>query len=168
MRQPDLGTAVMIIMGAGAIFFLAGVRIWKFLTLIVLTVAAVPVAWQLMHTYQQQRVLTFLNPESDPLGSGYHIIQSKIALGSGGMFGKGFLAGTQSHLNFLPEKQTDFIFTMLSEEFGLVGGAGLIVLYELLIAYGSYIAFRARSHFARMLALGLTVNYVRDVFTTIA
>src|SRR3546814_8498381 len=145
MLQPDLGTAVMIIMGAGAIFFLAGVRIWKFLTLIVLTVAAVPVAWQLMHTYQQQRVLTFLNPESDPLGSGYHLLQSKIALGSGGMFGKGFLAGSQSHLNFLPDKQTDFIFTMLPAELGLVGGLALTGLYVLLNACGFAIAIRARN-----------------------
>src|SRR3546814_11394025 len=113
MRQPDLGTAVMIIMGAGAIFFLAGVRIWKFLTLIVLTVAAVPVAWQLMHTYQQQRVLTFLNPESDPQGSGYHILQSTLELRSGGMVGKGFLEVSQSHLNFLPTQKTDFLFPML-------------------------------------------------------
>src|SRR3546814_5342032 len=148
----------MIIMGAGAIFFLAGVRIWKFLTLIVLTVAAVPVAWQLMHTYQQQRVLTFLNPDSDPLGSGYHILQSKIALGSGGMFGKGFLEGSQSHLNFLPEKQTDFIFTMLAEELGLVGGLALIGLYVLLIACGFAIAMRARNQFGRLLALGITTR----------
>src|SRR3546814_10082966 len=109
-----------------------------------LTVEAVPVAWQLMHTYQQQRVLTCLNPESDPMGSGYHILQSKIALGSGGMFGKGFLEGSQSHLNFLPEKQTDFIFTMLAEELGLVGGLALIGLYVLLIACGFAIAMRAR------------------------
>ncbi|HEY9568078.1 MAG TPA: rod shape-determining protein RodA [Thalassobaculum sp.] len=168
MRQPDLGTAVMIIMGAGAIFFLAGVRIWKFLTLIVLTVAAVPVAWQLMHTYQQQRVLTFLNPESDPLGSGYHILQSKIALGSGGMFGKGFLEGSQSHLNFLPEKQTDFIFTMLAEELGLVGGLALIGLYVLLIACGFAIAMRARNQFGRLLALGITTTLFLYLFINVA
>mgnify|MGYP002850306339 FL=1 len=124
--------------------------------------------WQFLHTYQKQRIFTFLNPETDPLGAGYHILQSKIALGSGGMFGKGFLEGTQSHLNFLPEKQTDFIFTVLAEEFGLIGGVGLIVLYGLLIAYGTYIAYRARSNFARLLTMGLTVNFFLYVFINIA
>ena len=133
LRQPDLGTAVMMGMSALAVFFVAGVRIWKFAVAGGLTLAALPVAWSFLHEYQKRRVLTFLDPESDPLGSGYHIIQSKIALGSGGIFGKGFLEGTQSHLNFLPEKQTDFIFTMLAEEFGMVGGLALltyIVIYK--------------------------------------
>lgn len=168
LRQPDLGTALMIIMGAGGTFFLAGVRIWKFLTLIGIAVAAIPIAWQMMRTYQQQRVLTFLNPESDPLGSGYHILQSKIALGSGGMFGKGFLQGSQSHLNFLPEKQTDFIFTMLAEELGMVGGLALIGLYVLVIAYGFAIALRARNQFGRLLALGITTTLFLYLFINVA
>ncbi|GHD63654.1 rod shape-determining protein RodA [Thalassobaculum fulvum] len=168
LRQPDLGTALMIIMGAGATFFLAGVRIWKFLTLIGLGMAAVPIAWQFMRGYQKQRILTFLNPESDPLGSGYHITQSKIALGSGGIFGKGFLEGSQSHLNFLPEKQTDFIFTMLAEEFGMVGGLALIGLYVLVIAYGFAIAIRARSQFGRLVALGVTTTLFLYLFINVA
>lgn len=168
LRQPDLGTALMIVMGAGGTFFLAGVRIWKFLTLIGIAVAAIPIAWQMMRTYQQQRVLTFLNPESDPLGSGYHILQSKIALGSGGMFGKGFLQGSQSHLNFLPEKQTDFIFTMLAEELGMVGGLVLIGLYVLVIAYGFAIALRARNQFGRLLALGITTTLFLYLFINVA
>ena len=168
LRQPDLGTALMILMGAGATFFLAGVRIWKFLTLIGIALAAVPIGWQFMRTYQQQRILTFLNPESDPLGSGYHITQSKIALGSGGLFGKGFLEGSQSHLNFLPEKQTDFIFTMLAEEFGMVGALGLIGLYVLVIAYGFAIAIRSRSQFGRLVALGVTTTLFLYLFINVA
>jgi rod shape determining protein RodA len=168
LRQPDLGTAAVVAMVGVAMFWLGGARLWQFATVAVAAAAAVPVGWQFLHSYQKQRIFTFLNPENDPLGSGYHILQSKIALGSGGLFGKGFLAGTQSHLNFLPEKQTDFIFTMLAEEFGLVGGVGLIALYGLLIAYGIYIAFRARSHFARLLAMGLMVNFFLYVFINIA
>jgi rod shape determining protein RodA len=168
LRQPDLGTAGVVAMVGAAMFWLGGARLWQFATVAAAAAAAIPVGWQFLHTYQKQRFFTFLNPETDPLGSGYHILQSKIALGSGGLFGKGFLAGTQSHLNFLPEKQTDFIFTMLAEEFGLVGGTGLIALYGLLIAYGIYIAFRARSHFARLLAMGLTVNFFLYVFINIA
>ena len=128
LRQPDLGTAVMLTIGSGAVFFAAGVRLWKFILVTVSGLAVIPIAWQLLRDYQRKRILTFLDPETDPLGAGYHITQSKIALGSGGVFGKGFLQGTQSHLNFLPEKQTDFIFTMYAEEFGLVGGVALICL----------------------------------------
>ena len=168
LRQPDLGTAAVIAMVGGAMFWLGGARLWQFATVAAAVGAAIPVGWQFLHAYQKQRIFTFFNPETDPLGSGYHILQSKIALGSGGMFGKGFLEGTQSHLNFLPEKQTDFIFTMLAEEFGLVGGVGLIALYGLLIAYGIYIAYRARSSFARLLAMGLTVNFFLYVFINIA
>ena len=168
LKQPDLGTAGMLLMVAGAIFFCAGVRIWKFALILVTILAAVPVAWNFLRTYQKQRVLTFLNPENDPLGAGYHILQSKIALGSGGLFGKGFLAGSQSHLNFLPEKQTDFIFTMLAEEFGMVGGLILLGLYFIVFVYGFAIAFRARNHFGRLLAAGLTVNLFLYVFINIA
>jgi len=168
LRQPDLGTAMVVAMVGGAMFWIGGARLWQFAVVAAGVAAAVPLAWQFLHAYQKQRIFTFLNPENDPLGSGYHILQSKIALGSGGMFGKGFLEGTQSHLNFLPEKQTDFIFTMLAEEFGLIGGVGLIALYGLLIAYGIFIAFRCRSQFARLLAMGLSVNFFLYVFINIA
>ena len=163
LRQPDLGTAGMIILGGGAMFFLAGVRIWKFVTILVLGLSAIPIGWQFLHNYQKNRILTFLNPENDPLGAGYHILQSKIALGSGGLFGKGFLQGSQSHLNFLPEKQTDFIFTMLAEELGLAGAMFLILLYVLALAYGFAIAL-----FGRLLALGTTTTLFLYVFINIA
>jgi rod shape determining protein RodA len=168
LKQPDLGTALMLIMAGGAMFFISGVRIWKFAVCIFGGVAFVPIAWQFLREYQRNRVYTFLNPENDPLGAGYHILQSKIALGSGGMFGKGFLQGTQSHLSFLPEKQTDFIFTMFAEEFGLVGGLVLLGLYTLIFAYGFAIALRSRSHFGRLLALGVTINFFLYVFINTA
>ncbi|WP_119167685.1 rod shape-determining protein RodA [Algihabitans albus] len=168
LKQPDLGTAGMLLTVGGALFLVAGVRWWKFLLVIAAAGAALPVAWNFLHDYQKNRVMTFLDPESDPLGAGYHILQSKIALGSGGIFGKGFLQGTQSHLNFLPEKQTDFIFTMLAEEWGMVGGLGLLGLYLLVFVYGFAIALRSRSHFGRLLAMGLTVNLFLYVFINIA
>ncbi|MDH3475444.1 MAG: rod shape-determining protein RodA [Rhodospirillales bacterium] len=168
MKQPDLGTAVMLVMIGGAVFFTAGVRIWKFAVVLLAGLASIPIGWSFLHAYQRQRVLTFLNPENDPLGSGYHILQSKIALGSGGLFGRGFMQGTQSHLNFLPEKQTDFIFTMLAEEFGMTGGLVLLVLYALVFVYGFAIALRARNHFGRLLAVGLTVNLFLYVFINMA
>ena len=168
LRQPDLGTAVMMGMSALAVFFVAGVRLWKFAVAGGLTLAALPVAWSFLHEYQKRRVLTFLDPESDPLGSGYHIIQSKIALGSGGIFGKGFLEGTQSHLNFLPEKQTDFIFTMLAEEFGMVGGLALLALYILIIAYGFVISLRLRNQFSRLASMGIVSVFFFYMFINIA
>ncbi|MGO1118191.1 rod shape-determining protein RodA [Rhodovibrionaceae bacterium A322] len=168
LKQPDLGTALMLVMVAGAVFFAAGVRIWKFVVVAVGTGAAIPIIWSQLRPYQQRRVLTFLDPESDPLGAGYHITQSKIALGSGGLFGRGFLEGTQSHLSFLPEKQTDFIFTMLAEEFGLIGGIGLMVLFLLIFVYGFAIALRSNNHFGRLLALGLTFNLFCYFFINIA
>ncbi|MGB0694275.1 MAG: rod shape-determining protein RodA [Rhodospirillaceae bacterium] len=168
LRQPDLGTTLMLVAGSAAILFLAGVRLWKFALVIVAGLGAIPVAWQFLHDYQKQRVLTFLNPERDPLGAGYHILQSKIALGSGGMFGKGFGAGTQAHLNFLPEKQTDFIFTMLAEEFGMIGGLTLIALYVVILIYGFAITFRCRHQFGRYVAMGVTVTFFLYVFINIA
>lgn len=168
LRQPDLGTAMLLILGGGAVFFLAGVRLWKFGLVIAAGFAAVPVAWQFLRDYQKERILVFLDPESDPLGAGYHIIQSKIALGSGGIFGKGFLRGSQSHLNFLPEKQTDFIFTMLAEEFGIVGGLTLLGLYVVLIVYGFAIGLRSRNHFGRLVALGLSTTFFLYFFINIA
>ncbi len=168
LRQPDLGTAVMMGLSAAVMFFLAGVRLWKFALAGGAVLAALPIAWSFLHGYQRRRVLTFLDPESDPLGAGYHIIQSKIALGSGGLFGKGFLGGTQSHLNFLPEKQTDFIFTMLAEEFGMVGGLALLGLYILIIAYGFLISLRVRNQFARLAALGIVSVFFFYTFINIA
>ena len=148
--QPDLGTALMLMLTTMVIFFCVGVQIWKFVTLGVAGLGLMPMAWHFLHGYQKDRILTFLNPERDPLGTGYHIIQSKIALGSGGVFGKGFLNGTQSHLNFLPEKHTDFIFTMLSEEFGLIGGVSVILLNLILIVYGYMFAYRITSYYGKL------------------
>ncbi len=164
LKQPDLGTALMLLMGGTVLFFLAGVRLRIFLIIGAGAAAAVPIVWRFLRDYQKSRIYTFLNPENDPLGSGYHILQSKIALGSGGLFGKGFLHGTQSHLSFLPEKQTDFIFTTLAEEFGLIGGLGLLTLYTAIIIYGFAIALRSRNHFGRLLGLGIVTNFFLYMF----
>jgi rod shape determining protein RodA len=168
LRQPDLGTAMILVTIGGVLFFLGGVRIWKFAAVLTAGLAMIPIAWRFLREYQKRRVLIFLDPESDPLGSGYHIMQSKIALGSGGMFGKGFLKGTQSHLNFLPEKQTDFIFTMLAEEFGMVGSLALLGLYLLVLVYGLSIALRCRHQFGRLLAMGITSSFFLSVFVNTA
>lgn len=165
--QPDLGTSLMMVMAGVGVFFIAGAPLWLFIGGIVAVVAAIPVAWHFMHAYQKQRVLTFLNPESDPMGSGYHITQSKIALGSGGIEGKGFLNGSQSHLNFLPEKQTDFIFTLWAEEWGLMGGLVLLGLFAGIFIYGLMISGRCRQNFSRFLALGLSINFSLYVFINI-
>ena len=166
--QPDLGTALMLLFTATIMLFVVGVQWWKFALVGVLGGALLPVAWNFLHEYQQNRVLTFLNPERDPLGAGYHIIQSKIAFGSGGIFGKGFLHGTQTHLNFLPEKHTDFIFTMFSEEFGMVGSLTLVLLNILVIALGYMFAFRISNYFAKLVVIGLNTNYFLYVFINIA
>lgn len=168
LKQPDLGTAILIVAVGASVIFLAGARLWKFIAAAAAVAAAGPIVWTNLLTYQKNRVLTFLDPERDPLGAGYHIIQSKIALGSGGVWGKGFMAGTQSNLNFLPEKQTDFAFTLLAEEFGLMGGLGLLALYVVMIAYGFYVAATARSQFGRLLALGVTTNFFLYVFVNVA
>ena len=166
--QPDLGTALLIIVGSGILLFMAGVRIWKFALVTALGLAASPFAWGMLHDYQKDRIRTLLNPERDPLGTGYHILQSQIALGSGGLFGKGFMAGTQSHLNFLPERQTDFIFTMLAEEFGMMGGVTLLGLYVILLIYGYAIAFRCRHQFGCLVAVGITTGFFLYFFINIA
>ncbi len=168
LRQPDLGTTLLLAAGAGIVFFGAGVAWWKFAAVIGTAIPSAFFAYQFLHDYQKKRILIFLNPESDPLGAGYHIMQSKIALGSGGLFGKGFVQGTQSHLNYLPEMRTDFIFSMLAEEFGMVGGLILFALYILLMAYGYAIALRSRNQFGRLLALGLTGIFFLYVFINIA
>lgn len=167
MLQPDLGTAIMLIAVAGGIFFVAGVAYWMFGLVVAGALAMMPVAWHFLHDYQRQRVMTFLDPESDPLGAGYHITQSKIALGSGGIMGKGFLHGTQSHLNFLPEKQTDFIFTLFTEEWGLVGGVTLMTLFALIILYGYFMAFQCQNQYGRLLATGIIINFSLYIFINI-
>ena len=168
LRQPDLGTTILIVMGGITLFFAAGVRMWLF---VVSTVAMIPAAfgaWQFLKPYQKQRVLTFLDPEKDPLGAGYHIIQSKIALGSGGVYGKGYIQGTQSQLNFLPEKHTDFIFTVISEELGLIGGLTLLVLYFILLGYAMIVSMSVRSQFGRLLILGMVITFFLYMFINIA
>ena len=158
-KQPDLGTALLIAASGFYVLFLAGIG-WRVILVLVVAVAAfAPVAWSLMHDYQQQRILTLLDPSQDPLGAGYHTIQSTIALGSGGIFGKGWLAGTQAHLDFLPERHTDFIFAVFGEEFGLFGVLGLMVLYLLIVARGLYIAANATSMFTRLLAGSITLTF---------
>ena len=170
MLQPDLGTSLMILFCTVILFYLAGVQWWKFVLGFGSIVAAMPVLWHFLHDYQKNRILTFLDPERDPLNTGYHIIQAKIALGSGGMWGKGFLSGTQSHLNFLPEPHTDFIFTTYSEEFGMIGGALVLFLNLILITYGYWFAFRLNNnnYFGKMVILGLNTNYFLYVFINIA
>ena len=166
--EPDLGTALMVLSTATMMLFAVGVQIWKFVLVGIIGAASLPIAWNFLHEYQQNRVLTFLNPERDQLGAGYHIIQSKIAFGSGGVFGKGFLHGTQTHLNFLPEKHTDFIFTMLSEEFGMLGSLTVVFINLLLIIIGYVFAYRTRNYFAKLTIIGLNTNYFLYVFINIA
>jgi rod shape determining protein RodA len=168
LKQPDLGTAMMLLIGGAIVFFLAGVRLWIFAAAAAVAGAAAPLVWSMLRDYQRQRLYTFLSPDADPLGAGYHITQSKIALGSGGLFGKGFLLGTQTHLSFLPERQTDFIFTMIAEEFGLIGGLALLGLYALVIVYGFTLALRSRNQFGRILGLGLATNFFLYVFINTA
>jgi len=168
LKEPDLGTAVMLLISGAVLFFIAGVRLRYFALTAAAAAAALPGVWHFLRDYQKTRIYTFLDPDSDPLGAGYHILQSKIALGSGGLFGKGFLQGSQSHLSFLPEKQTDFIFTTLAEEFGFVGGLGLLALYSLIIVYGFAIALRSRNHFGRLLGVGIVTNFFLSVFINTA
>ena len=168
MVQPDLGTAMMVLLGGAALLFVAGVRLWMFLAAAIAAVGCLPLAWSFMHDYQRKRVLTFLDPDRDPLGAGYHITQSKIAIGSGGLFGKGWLQGTQSSLNFLPEKQTDFIFTTFVEEWGMVGALVLLALFTLVLVWGFSIALRCQHHFGRLVALGVTAMMFLYVFINTA
>ena len=159
VAQPDLGTALMIAMGGTVMLWLAGVHWGLFAGGLLAVSAVVPLAYRfLLHDYQRNRILIFFDPGRDPLGTGYHITQSKIAIGSGGLFGKGFLQGTQSHLKFLPEMQTDFIFAMMSEEFGMAGGLAIIGLYAILFGWGLWVAVTCRSHFGRLLAMGLIMT----------
>ena len=160
LMQPNLGTAMLLALCGGLLLFVTGLS-WYWITPAVVAVAiAIPTAWEfLLHDYQKARVMTFLNPNTDALGAGWNITQAKIALGSGGIIGKGFLAGTQSRLNFLPEKQTDFVLPMIGEEFGFLGTMALLALFAIVISYGIGIAMRSRSQFGRLLAMGITVNF---------
>ena len=166
-RQPDLGTALLVGASGAFALFLAGLR-WRLIGLLVGAIgAAAPLAWMFLRDYQRQRVLTFLDPQNDPLGSGYHIIQSKIAIGSGGLYGKGWLNGTQSHLDFLPERATDFIFAVVSEEFGLLGVGVLLALYLYIIARGLYVASKAQENFGRLLGGSLILTFFVYVFVNV-
>ncbi|WP_443970415.1 rod shape-determining protein RodA [Sphingobium sp. CR28] len=156
--QPDLGTATMVTLGGICVMFMAGLPLRLFLTAGGAFAAIVPIAFSFLHDYQKNRVLIFLDPESDPLGAGYHISQSKIAIGSGGIFGKGFLQGTQSHLDYLPEGHTDFVFATMAEEWGMIGGVGLIVAFLMLLRWGMRVAQRTDDRFASLVAAGLTMT----------
>ncbi len=164
--QPNLGTSLMLLMGGAAVMFAAGVSIWYYVVVIALVVGAVTAVfttrgteWQFLHDYQYRRIDTFLDPSADPLGAGYNIMQAKIALGSGGWSGKGFMQGTQSRLNFLPEKHTDFIFTTLGEEFGFVGTLTLLVLYGLILLFLFSSAMQNKDRFSQLLILGIGANF---------
>lgn len=166
-RQPDLGTGLLVASSGIFVLLLAGVA-WRLVFAVLgLLAAAAPVFWYLLHDYQRERVITFLNPEHDPLGSGYHIIQSKIAIGSGGFYGKGWLNGTQAHLDFLPERSTDFIFAVLGEEFGLIGILVLLLIYLFIIARGLYIATQAQNTYTRLVAGSITLTFFVYVFVNI-
>ncbi len=168
LKQPDLGTAVLVGVSGFIAIFIAGLSLWWLLAGALGAVAAVPIMWNyLLHDYQKQRVLTLLNPESDPLGAGYHIIQSKIAIGSGGLYGKGWLQGSQSQLDFLPEPHTDFIFAVLAEETGLIGFLILMGIYVYLISRCIYIAFCTKSNFERILSAAYTFTFVFYIFVNI-
>jgi rod shape determining protein RodA len=166
LRQPDLGTAILLLTAGGGLMFVAGVH-WAYFAAVVASSIGLITAvfksrgtdWQLLANYQFRRIDTFIDPSTDPLGAGYHITQSKIALGSGGWTGRGFMQGTQSRLNFLPEKHTDFIFTTLAEEFGFVGGISLLVLYLLIIVFCVYTALSTKDRFSSLLTLGIALNF---------
>ena len=165
--QPDLGTSLLIGLSGLSVLFFAGLP-WKVIfSSFAAALLSAPIAWHFMHSYQKQRVLTFLTPESDPLGSGYHIIQSKIAIGSGGLYGKGYMGSTQAHLEFLPESTTDFIFSVLAEEFGLLGVIGLLVLYGFVIGRGLYIASQAQDNFTRLVAASFMMTLFVYIFVNI-
>jgi rod shape determining protein RodA len=167
--EPDLGTAILIALTGCTVIFLAGISMRVLLTGAIAGMLTLPVMWNFfMHTYQKQRVLTLLDPESDPLGAGYHIIQSKIAIGSGGVFGKGWLNGSQGQLEFLPERSTDFIFAVIGEEFGFIGAITLLLLYLLIVARGFVIAAAAQDTFSRLLAGSISLTFFFYVFVNTA
>ncbi len=160
LKQPNLGTTIILVADGISLLFLAGLSWWWIAPAVGAIATAIPLAWRFfLHDYQKQRVMTFLNPESDALGAGWNITQAKIAIGSGGLSGKGYLQGSQSRLNFLPEKHSDFIVTNYAEEFGFVGSIALLLLFAVVIGYGVQIAMSARSQFGRLVAMGLTLNF---------
>ena len=159
INQPDLGTALLIMISSVAVIFLSGLGIGYILFAVIFFVSLAPVMWNFLYDYQKLRIFTFLNPEQDPLGSGYHIAQSKIAIGSGGFFGKGYIKGSQSHLEFIPELHTDFVFSIFSEEFGFFGSIFLIFIYIYLISYGLISAYKAKKIFNKLIISGLTINF---------
>ncbi len=166
-KEPDLGTAILVAASGIIILFMAGMSWFLILGGVSIAAGCAPVLWHFMREYQRNRVLTFLNPEADPLGTGYHIIQSKIAIGSGGVNGKGWLQGTQTQLDFLPERSTDFIFSVFAEEFGLIGTMTLLLLYLAIIARGLVIAAQAHDSYTRLLAAGITLTFFVYVFVNI-
>jgi rod shape determining protein RodA len=168
VKQPNLATAVITAILGAAMLFAAGVRWWKFALVALPVPFAARLAYNHLHDYQRARIDTFFNPEGDPLGAGYNIIQSKIALGSGGMWGKGYLQGTQGQLDFLPEKQTDFIFTLIGEEFGFIGSVALLALLGLIVLGGMLIALRCRHRFGRLVAFGIATNFFLYVAVNVA
>ncbi len=164
--QPNLGTAILLVAGGGAVMFLAGVSLWYFAAAVATVAAAVTAVlrshgaeWQLLHDYQYRRIFTFLDPDNDPLGAGYHITQAKIAMGSGGFSGRGFMQGTQSRLNFLPERHTDFIFTSLAEDFGFVGAIGLLALLALIVVFCMASAISNRDRFGALVTGGVATSF---------
>lgn len=166
-KQPDLGTGIMVVASGLSVIFVAGISMRIIALVLIGAATAAPLLWHVMHDYQKQRIFTLLNPEHDPLGTGYHIIQSKIAIGSGGAFGKGWLTGSQSHLNFLPEHATDFIFAVSGEEFGFVGGLILIILVVLISLRSLHIAMKAQTTFTRLLASSLAMTFFLSAFVNI-
>jgi rod shape determining protein RodA len=168
MEQPDLGSAVMVLSIFISILYVSGARLKYIYVFLSILIASMPLLWQILRDYQKERLLVFLNPNIDPLGAGYTVIQSKIAIGSGGFFGKGWLGGTQSQLHFLPETHTDFIFATFTEEWGLLGGLLLLILYYLLIRQGIFISQRTTDPFGRLMALGISLGLVIQVFINIA
>jgi rod shape determining protein RodA len=168
LKQPNLGTSLILLLVGGAVFFVAGVRAWKFGLLLILFLLSLPLIWTNLHAYQKQRVLTFLNPDLDLLGAGYNIMQSKIAIGSGGLLGKGYLQGSQVQLSFLPEKHTDFIFTILAEEFGFLGVIMTIGLYFFLLLMIYLIALQKQSKFSQLICLGVASLIFFHLFINLA
>ncbi len=159
VNQPDLGTSLLLVANGLSIIIVSGISIWLIVIGFIIFISLIPIAWNLLHNYQQNRILTFLNPENDPLGSGYHIAQSKIAIGSGGFTGKGYMQGSQSQLEFIPEIHTDFVFSIFSEEFGFLGSIIIILLHFYLFFYGMKSSFYANNEFDKLVVFGLTINY---------
>jgi rod shape determining protein RodA len=166
--QPDLGTAVLLFLVFCSVLFVCGVQIWKFAFFFFGILLSMPILWNMLHDYQQKRVLTFFSPEMDPSGAGYHIIQSQIAIGAGGFWGSGFMNGSQSQLNFLPEKQTDFVFAALGEEFGFFGCLLLLLLYGLLITYNLGVVIRMKNKFEKIMVFGVNSMLFFYIFINVS